>query len=147
MKACRVVLRRASGVAVFSALRNACDALASVVFPAPCLICDRIMDTASRDSDLPEHAWNRFRNCRRRFAFDVDVRLFRRVTARISRDAMPSVPIGVFDFDLARSFALYDEQWCERYLMLKHQGIAPLGVWFAKRIAGNYREHPKMCGR
>jgi competence protein ComFC len=41
---------------------------------------------------------------------------------------------GVYDFDVARSFGLYNEPMVRAILMLKHEGIPPLGVWFAKRL-------------
>jgi ComF family protein len=49
---------------------------------------------------------------------------------------------GVYDFDLARSFALYDEHMVRAILMLKHEGIPPLGVWFAKRLAEIIASNP-----
>lgn len=39
-----------------------------------------------------------------------------------------------YDFDVARSFALYDEPMVRAILVLKHEGIPPLGAWFAKRL-------------
>lgn len=40
-----------------------------------------------------------------------------------------------YGFHLARSFALYNTPMVQAILLLKHEGITPLGVWFANRLA------------
>jgi competence protein ComFC len=39
-----------------------------------------------------------------------------------------------FGFDTARSFALYNSPMVRAILLLKHDGVAPMGVWFADRL-------------
>jgi ComF family protein len=124
---------RASGVAVLSALRNACDALASVVFPAPCLICASTLDTASRVpictkclSSFEEISGPLCVCCGRPIISTVAAD-FLVVQCRLCR-------AKTFGFDTARSFALYNESMVRAILLLKHQGVGPLGVWFADRL-------------
>jgi ComF family protein len=43
--------------------------------------------------------------------------------------------LETYDFDLGRSYALYDETMVRAVLVLKHEGIPPLGGWFAEQLA------------
>jgi ComF family protein len=124
---------RASGVAVLSALRNACDALASVVFPAPCLICASTLDTASR-VPICTKCLSSFEKisgplcvCCGRPIISPVAADFLVVQCRLCR-------LNTFGFDSARSFALYNDSMVRAILLLKHQGVGPLGVWFADRL-------------
>ena len=123
----------ASGVAVWSALRTARDALASVVFPAPCLICASTLDTASR-VPICEKCLASFTRisgpqcaCCGRPIISPVVADSLVIQCRLCR-------AKTFGFDFARSFALYDEAMVRAILLLKHDGVAPLGVWFADRL-------------
>jgi len=124
---------RASGVTVLSALRTACDALASVVFPAPCLICASTLDTASR-VPICQKCLSSFEKihgplcvCCGRPIISPVATDFLVVQCRLCR-------LKTFGFDSARSFALYNSPMVRAILLLKHDGVEPMGVWFADRL-------------
>jgi len=125
---------RASGVAVWSALQTARDALASVVFPAPCRMCASTLDTASR---VPICApclasFDRIHGplcvCCGRPIISPQAGDFLVVLCRLCR-------AETYGFDFARSFALYNSPMVRAILLLKHDAVAPLGVWFADQLA------------
>jgi competence protein ComFC len=135
----------ASGVAVWSALRTARDALASVVFPAPCLICASTLDTASR-VPICEKCLASFEKisgplcvCCGRPIISPVAADFLVVQCRLCR-------AKTFGFDLARSFAIYNESMVRAILLLKHDGVAALGVWFADRLNELVARTPECFG-
>lgn len=60
-----------------------------------------------------------------------------RVLCRLCRDE-------TYGFDLARSFALYNFPMVRAILLLKHDAVAPLGVWFAGRLAEVMAREPDL---
>lgn len=123
--------------------RVARDALASVIFPAGCRICERVLDTASR---LPicEACLDSFQKITKPLCARCGRPMISAMTAQSLETLCHLCRTGVYDFDAARSFALYDEQMVRAILMLKHQGIPPLGVWFAKRLAEIIARDPEL---
>ena len=140
-----------------SILRETLDALASVVFPAPCRVCGETLVTASRVPvcgaclgrlvalDGPMcgrcgrpltqgagsgeqgvvHSAERPRAGSPGYAAGgASVRLLCHLCRR-----------GVYAFEVARSFTAYDEHATRAIVLLKHHAIAPLGAWFAARVA------------
>lgn len=118
-------------------LRGMCEALASLVFPAPCRICTRILDTGSlipfcRDcmealgQTLPEPLCAQ---CGRPI-----------VSATVAEGmSLPRCHLcrsGVYAFDFARSFGAYTPRMSRAILLLKYGNVAPLGAWFARQLAG-----------
>ena len=112
------------------------EALASLVFPAPCRICARMLDTGSR---IP-------------FCHACVAALLRRIPEpQCGRCGRPIVScavgdgisppqchlcrLGTYDFDLARSFGPYSSPMSRAILMLKYGEVTPLGAWFARRLA------------
>src|SRR6266699_5877510 len=128
---------------VRSQLRGMCEALASLVFPAPCRICARMLDTG-----------NRIPFCRSCVAALTQT-LPEPQCARCGRPIVPSAVtegvttspqchlcrLGAYDFDFVRSFGAYSPSMARAILMLKYGEITPLGGWFASLLAGvaNYR--------
>jgi ComF family protein len=51
---------------------------------------------------------------------------------------------GVYHFDLARSFALYDDAMVRLLMLLKYEPVAPLGAWFAAQIEQVIRAEPQL---
>ena len=115
-------------------LRGACDALASLVFPAPCRICEATLDTASRipicrnclESLRPIYG-PLCQLCGRPFISPL-AGAARRPLCHLCRR-------GVYGFDLARSYGPYDDPMVRAITLLKYHAVTPLGGWFAARLA------------
>ncbi len=121
----RIVARR---------LREACEVLASVFFPAPCRICEATLDTASRIpicreclESLRPLSGPLCQICGRPFPSAVAA------TAR--RPLCHACRRGVYAFDLARSYGVYDGPMVQAITLLKYRAVTPLGGWFAARLA------------
>jgi competence protein ComFC len=137
-------LVRVSGVSVWAALRTATDALASVVFPAPCRICQATLDTASRvpvcasclaSFEKLSPPWCA---CCGRPIISPVVADSLHILCRLCR-------ANTYGFDVARSFALYNTPMVRAILLLKHEAVAPLGVWFANRVAERIAREPDLA--
>ena len=122
--------------AVRSRIRGMCEALASLVFPAPCRICNRILDTGSRipfchecieaiKQPLREPLCSQ---CGRPIVSTAVVEGISRPLCHICRS-------GVYAFDMARSLGDYTPRMSRAILLLKYGNVAPLGAWFAKALA------------
>jgi ComF family protein len=120
---------------VRSQFRGMREALASVVFPAPCRICARMLDTGDR---IPF--------CQACIAA-LKQGLSGPVCARCGRSVVPT-PVEqavvaqlchmcrreAYDFDIARSFGAYTPAMARAILLLKYGEITPLGGWFARLL-------------
>jgi ComF family protein len=114
-------------------LRDALDALAAVLFPAPCRICGETLQTASR-IPLCEACLGSFeriaepmcRCCGRPFASPVAAQTLPPL-CRLCR-------AGLYAFDRARSFAIYDDVLAGAIVLLKYEEVTRLGHWFAARL-------------
>lgn len=130
----RAVAFSQSNGGLASALRVTRDALASVFFPAPCRICEAVLDGAGR-VPICEKCLASFQ----KLAPPMCSRCGRPIISRLAADSLMVLcrlcRSETYDFDVARSFALYDEPMVRAILVLKHEGIPPLGAWFAARLA------------
>ncbi|MGH9816634.1 MAG: ComF family protein [Candidatus Acidiferrales bacterium] len=120
-------------VSLRNLLRQTLDALASLVLPAPCRICEETLIEASR---IPV--------CRR--CLDAVPRLEGPLCTRCGRFFPSGVPAQVaeplchlcrrdmYAFDRARSFAIYEREAVKAITLLKYEAITPLGSWFADRL-------------
>lgn len=124
-------------------LRGVADALASVIFPAPCRICGETLDNASR---IPI--------CRRclasldRIAGPACERCGCPIVSRVPLEtsAAPLCHIcrrGLYDFDFARSYGVYSSAMARAIILLKYHAVFPLGGWFARRLEETARAHPE----
>jgi ComF family protein len=50
----------------------------------------------------------------------------------------------VYAFDLARSFGAYTPRMARAILLLKYSNVTPLGLWFARLLAGAVRRQPQL---
>jgi ComF family protein len=115
-------------------LAKASDALVSVIFPAGCRICDRLLTGASRVPICGE--------CLSSFV-QVPSRICevcgRPLEGLAHAKAGPLLCVAcqekTYGFDRARSFALYEGPLIHAILLLKFEQINPLGAWFAARLA------------
>ncbi|MBI1750483.1 MAG: ComF family protein [Acidobacteria bacterium] len=115
------------------AFREALDALASLVFPAPCRICEATLITASRIPVCPSCLASfqplrgaACKKCGRPFVSDVAAAAPQPLCHLCRRD--------VYNFDLARSFAAYTDAMVRAIVLLKYHAVTPLGGWFATRL-------------
>jgi ComF family protein len=126
-------------------LRGIREALASIVFPAPCRICARMLDTDSRSpfyhacvnvlaQTIPEPICAQ---CGRPIVSSA-------VAECISLPRCHLCRHGTYDFDSARSFGPYTSHMSRAILMLKYGEVSPLGAWFAGQLAGLVARTPDV---
>jgi len=125
-------------------LKSAIDAVAAVLFPAPCRICGEVLTSASRIPVCTE--------CLDDFERIVDPLCAccgRPIATSAAGEAAASrsfdVPLldtlcrlcraNFYSFDRARSFAIYDRALSETVLLLKYEQVASLAEWFGARLA------------
>jgi ComF family protein len=132
---------------VRSHFRGMCEALVSLVLPAPCRICDRILDTGSSIpfchacmaallQSLPEPLCAQ---CGRPIVSSA-------VREGISQPLCHLCRTGVYAFDYARSFGAYTPRMSHAILLLKYGNVVPLGAWFARRLVGLAQSQPLDFG-
>jgi ComF family protein len=159
----RSILPFCAGVAIvsplsladcFVILRTAIDALAAVLFPAPCRICGSALLNASR-IPICESCLASFQPirepmcecCGRPFPAAVAVAAAAGVAgtgptagteAAATEAARPLCRLcrdGHYAFDRARSDGLYNDALHHAILLLKYEEVTRLGDWFAARLA------------
>jgi competence protein ComFC len=125
-------------------LRYALDALASVLAPAPCRLCDKPLLNASRVPICTE--------CLASFVRIGDPmcnRCGRPFPAIVEQHAGAAAPLcklcrdNTFAFDRARSFGVYDTALHNAILLLKYEEVTRLGHWFAERLAEVIAREPE----
>ena len=130
-----------SRVTVARWLDSLAGAVASVLFPSGCRICEALLTRADR---LP--------------VCDTCLKSFRELPAEIcERCGQPWAEGGDVDgdesvcrecrergfgFDAARSFGIYDGALARAIVLMKYERIEPLGAWFAKRLIEAGRKLP-----
>ncbi len=115
-------------------LRNALDALAAVLFPAPCRICGVTLTQASwiPICELCLGSFERVREpmcqcCGRPFVFAVAAQTIQPL-CRLCR-------LNRYAFERARSFSIYNDSLAGAIVLLKYEEVTRLGDWFAGRLA------------
>ena len=119
------------------------EALAALVFPATCRICGGILDTGSvipfchacieaLTQTLPEPLCAQ---CGRPIVSAAAAEGTSQPQCHLCRN-------GRYAFDFARSFGAYTTRMARAILLLKYGNVAPLGVWFARRLAGLMERQP-----
>lgn len=126
-----------------AALREAVDSVASLIFPAPCRICEKTLITASRIpvcstclNSLQPLVGSACQWCGRPFVSPV-----------VTATAQPLCHLcrqEVYDFDLARSFASYNDTMVRAIVLLKYHAVTPLGGWFAARLKDMIARLPEV---
>jgi competence protein ComFC len=120
------------------------DALASLVFPAPCRICARMLDTGSR---IPFcHACVAV--LAQKLAQPLCAQCGRPIVSNTVAEggSLPNCHLcrlGTYDFDLARSYGPYTLPMSRAILMLKYGEVTPLGGWFARNLARLVEREPQ----
>jgi len=120
--------------------RRALDALASVIFPAPCRVCGETLVNASR-IPICEDCLASFERisqpmcqiCGRPFSYPIAAQTVPSL-CRLCRARF-------WGFDRARSYANYNDARGKTIVLLKYEDVKPLGRWFAERLAEVVREN------
>ncbi|HVB33327.1 MAG TPA: ComF family protein [Patescibacteria group bacterium] len=121
-------------------IRSAADAVASILFPAPCYVCRQPLGTASR---IPICA--ACLNSLRRIESPICRQCGRPFPSGLGPPASPicrACARGIYGFDLARSLARYDRTLERVVTLLKYSPVAPLGSWLALEIEPVIRAEP-----
>ena len=122
-------------------LDSLAGAVASVLFPSGCRICEALLTRADRlpvcDAclksfrELPGEICER---CGQPWAEGADVDGDESVCRECRERG--------FAFDAARSFGIYDGALARAIVLMKYERIEPLGAWFAKRLIEAERKLP-----
>lgn len=125
------------GASVRSQLRGMRDAIASLVFPAPCRLCTNMLDTGTRVPFCSD--------CVARLAHALPEPLCakcgRPIVSNVVNEGVSAPPqchfcrLGKYDFDMARSYGAYSPAMSRAILLLKYGEVTPLGTWFARHLA------------
>lgn len=125
-------------------LGDAVRAAASLLFPAPCRICENTLLTASR---IP--ICNVCLESIARLEGPACHCCGRPIVSLVAAAAAPRLLChacrrGVYAFDAARSYAPYDDTLSAAIMLLKYHAVAPLGRWFAARLAELVAREPDL---
>jgi ComF family protein len=119
--------------AAWQTVLDAAGGLAAVVMPDDCRVCERLREDASRIPVCGE--------CLGSF-FAIQEPICR-LCGRPMLEGAHGGPEGplcalcrrqTYSFDLARSFAAYNEPLMRAVTLLKHEAIRPLAAWFGERL-------------
>src|SRR5258708_11774623 len=134
-----------SRVTVARWLDSLAGAVASVLFPSGCRICEALLTRADRLAvcdaclksfrELPVEICER---CGQPWAEGGDVDGGESVCRECRERG--------FAFDAARSFGIYDGALARAIVLMKYERIEPLGAWFAKRLIEAGGERPAGAG-
>jgi competence protein ComFC len=137
--------RDTSGKQLGGWLSEASDAIVSVLFPAGCRLCERVLTRASRvpicEECLASFAAMPERVCQ--ICGSPPETSFATIpgppettdTAEEGRLVCVACRVRTYGFDRVRSHAAYDGELVRAIVMLKFERIEPLGAWFADRLA------------
>ena len=122
-------------------------ALASLVFPAPCRICGRMLDTGNR---IP-FCRSCFQSLSKSLPGPLCAQCGRPIVSATVTEGVTAPQCHMcrrqaYDFDIARSFGAYTPAMARAVLMLKYAEVTPLGRWFAGLLAGLVKRDPVTFG-
>ncbi len=115
-------------------LRAARDALASVLLPSDCRLCERLLLHSSR-IPICEDCLASFPRISEKICSGCGLPLEDMAVTEAEEIRCADCRADRFAFDRARSFAVYEENLVRAILLLKFDRIEPLGEWFAARLA------------
>jgi ComF family protein len=124
-------------------LAGAGGALASLVFPAPCRLCERVLLTASR-VPICEDCLASFVLIPRPICSCCGRPIVSERAEEASETLCRLCRLGVYAFTRARSYAVYADAMAGAVVRLKHEPIKPLAGWFAERLAEVARQEPDI---
>ena len=115
-------------------LRNAFDALASVLLPAPCRICGQTLTSASR-IPICEPCLASFERIADPMCHCCGWPFVSAVAAQAIDPLCRLCRANFYAFEQARTFAIYGDALSQAITLLKYEEVARLGDWFAARLA------------
>jgi competence protein ComFC len=134
-------------------LAEAGDALVSILFPAGCRLCEKLLTRASRipicEDCLASFAVIQGSLCE--ICGSIPETSFRAPATQPEtggereRPVCPVCQAGKYAFDRARSYATYQAEIVRAIVMLKFERVEPLGAWFAGRLATIVRQEPELA--
>ena len=110
------------------------DAVVSVLFPAPCRLCDELL-TRATPLPLCDACLASFQRLPEKICDICGCLLEALPATEGERLLCPFCRQQSYGFDRARSFAVYDGALVRAVLLLKFEAMTPLGSWFAARLA------------
>ncbi len=125
-------------------LREAAGGLVALCFPDDCRVCARPLEEPSR-VPICSACLSSFRviaapfcgTCGRPMVAGAHLGAAGPVCALCRR--------GVYSFQLARSYAAYDDALLRAITLLKHEAIRPLAAWMGQRLAELARGEPAVA--
>ena len=115
-------------------LLGAADALASVFFPAPCSICEKLLLRANR-VPICEECLASFTPIPKRACEVCGQPIESFYTEAEAGLRCPNCAPPRYAFRRARSLAIYEDALVSAVLILKYRQMEPLGKWFGRRLA------------
>jgi competence protein ComFC len=109
------------------------DALTSVLLPADCRICERLLLHSSR-IPICEECVASFQRTPEKICTCCGLPLEGMSAAAGEKIRCGACREGRFAFDRARSFALYEGELVRAVLLMKFERVEPLGKWFAAQL-------------
>jgi len=120
-------------------LRSALDGLASVLFAAPCRICDQVLTNASR-IPICEACLAGFERIDDPMCQCCGRPFISAATSESAQSLCRLCRVDFYAFSRARSFAVYNDVLSEAIVLLKYEQVTRLGAWFADRLAEIVRQ-------
>jgi competence protein ComFC len=123
-------------------IKDTLDALASIIFPAPCWICDDPLTSASLIpicdqciAEIQRYDGLHCESCGRPFASPLVAEAIQKICYVCRR--------GAYGFERARSYGPYNDALSGAILLLKYESLSRLGAWFADRLVPIVRDEFK----
>ncbi|MBZ5529218.1 MAG: ComF family protein [Acidobacteriia bacterium] len=115
-------------------LAELCDGFAAVLFPAPCRLCGELLARAAL-LPLCDACLESFLPLPAKVCEVCGLPLEALAAAEGESLLCSACREDFFNFERARSYAVYDGALVRAVILLKYQQLAPLGKWFAARLA------------
>jgi competence protein ComFC len=128
---------------MFSIVRGVADALASVLFPAPCRICGTVLTQAGM---LPicEPCFAALEPLRGPLCICCGRPFVSEATLDAKTPKCFACRREVYGFECARSFGIYTDQMVRAIGLLKYEKLTRLGQWFAERLYEVIQTNPAL---
>jgi len=120
-------------------LRAALDALSSVLFPAPCRICQEPL-TAASSIPICLECLSSFQRLTDPLCYCCGRPFISGIAVGAQQPLCYACRRGVYSFQLARSHAAYNDSMMKAITLMKYEQVTRLGDWFAARLAERVAE-------
>lgn len=134
-----------SRVAISRWMGTFSGAIASVLFPSECRLCQTLLTRATRLplcdpclQSFPQLSTHVCERCGQPWSLEA--------AEEDSSASCRECRERGFAFDSTRSFGIYEGSLARAIVLLKYEQIEPLGVWFARRLQEVVRRLPEKFG-